>query len=69
MQGKILLPHTNFTAKNATQIRGNALASGAPPQTISFAPVTSLTTFLMLPTGLTFFQLLADISAYVAEAL
>ena len=67
MQGKILLPHSNFTAKNATQIQGNALASGAPPQTmlgeltalppdplaaISFGPVTSLITFLMLPTGL-----------------
>ena len=64
MQGKILLPHSNFTAKNATQIRGSFWGSSpdpaggaysAPPDplaAISFGPVTSLTTFLMLPTGL-----------------
>ena len=55
MQGKISLPHSNFAAKNASQIRRNALASGAPAHplaAISFSPVTSLTTFLMLPMGL-----------------
>ena len=70
LQGKISWPHSNFAAKNASQIGGNALAQTplgrggggggggmgtALPQTPKllyfFGPVTSLTTFLMLPTG------------------
>ena len=41
MQGKISLLHSNFAAKTASQIRGNALASGVPPQT-SLEELTAL---------------------------
>jgi hypothetical protein len=41
MQGKISLLHSNFAAKTASQIRGNALASEVPPQT-SLGVLTAL---------------------------